>query len=445
MPVGCSKGTCVKIPSDVHDIARGLAISVSAKVLAVASAYALNVFLAKMLGSESLGLFSLAFVIITSVSCLMRFGLDYVMLRHAAIFWVSGKKGTLAAWFKKALVIAGLGAGMATVCTGLLAAPLSSFFFHKPGLFHPLLAMAAALVPQTLLFLQAETLKGAGSIKASQTLQGDGGGLAVYGAALCLCLPFAFFWGVTGACWGFAAASWLGFLLGRRFTAFLRTTAPGEPMPSTAALLRLGMPLFFAAIASLAVARAAVVMLGVWETASAVGIFAIAQKIALLGASIQTASCTVMGPKIASMHACGETATLAAYYRRSTRFVYGVILCVLGLIAFSSPWIMDFLGGDFRQGAGILRILALGELVMLFFGPVSITLIMTGNSVQHARSVWAAAVLMLVSGGILIPAYGLPGALAAVIASSVAQSLIQAVYIWKILGFFPAPIRLFSV
>lgn len=431
----------MKLNSDSREIAWGLMVSASAKIFAVACSYALNFALAQMLGSAQLGIFSLAFTVIVSTTFVARLGLDYVMLRHSALFWTANKKEILAAWYRKSMHVVAVSSFLAMLCMLLLARPLALELFNEQEVFLPLVIMALAIIPQTLLFIQAETLKGAGFIRASQVLQGDGGGVAVYGAALCLCVPLACLWGVVGACLGFMAASWLAFFLGVRLTPAAFRNKGKEKGPTGLNLVQLGLPLFFASIMSLIVAKASIIMLGIWETASAVGIFAISYKMALLGSNIQTACCTIMGPRIAAIHSSGNSKELARYYRRGTLFSWAISFCVLGLLIAASPLIMELLGPDFAEGVDILRLLALGELIMLFFGPVSIALIVTGHSLQHCKAVIIAAVVMLVAGGVLIPVYGIIGAVAAAAAGSISQSFVQALYIKRYLGFFPCIFR----
>ena len=67
-------------------ILRGMFIAVFCKGFAVVFSYLLHFVLARMLGSEGLGLFALAFTVVVSASFLGRFGLDYVLLRHAAVY-----------------------------------------------------------------------------------------------------------------------------------------------------------------------------------------------------------------------------------------------------------------------------------------------------------------------------------------------------------------------
>lgn len=417
-------------------ILQGMCVAVFCKGFAVVFSYLLHFVLAKMLGSEGLGLFALAFAIVISASFLGRFGLDYVLLRHAALFSSSGQMGVLSAWCRQANLFAG---GMALTLT-IVIAVMGQWFctdvFGKSDLYMPLIAMSAGLIPQTLLFLQAETLKGVGCIRASQMLQGDGGGVLVFGAALCLSLPLAVPYGVTGAAMGFTLASWFAYFAGCGISARMFAGARQQNSPTFVSLLKLGMPLFIASALSLVVAKAGILFLGAWASTTAVGVFAMAQKLALLGSNIQTACCTVIGPNIAVLQKKGDMRKLSEYYRNGTRLIAGLTAVVLGGVALLASPILGLLGADFVTGTSALRILAAGEILALLFGPTSITLITTGHSREHCIAVGLAAAIMAL-GGLLIPLYGLEGAATAVALSTLTQAVGQAVFIKHRLGFFP--------
>lgn len=427
---------------EIGKILRGMSIAVFCKIFAVVFSYLLHFVLARMLGSEGFGLFALAFTIIVSASFLGRFGLDYVLLRRSALYAANARMGELAAWSRKGNLVAGVAALILTLCLVLCGRWFCAELFDKPDLYLPLAAMAAGLVPQTLLFLQAETLKGAGCIRASQMLQGDGGGVFVFGAALCLSIPLAIPYGVTGAAGGFALASWLAYFAGCRTTGRLFAGAQRQNPPTIACLLQLGAPLFIASALSLVVARAGVLFLGAWASATTVGVFAMAQKLALLGSNIQTACCTVIGPKIAVLQKEGDCRALAAYYRNGTRLIAGLTAVALGGVALLASPILGVLGADFVQGATALRILAAGEMLSLLFGPTSIALITTGHSREHCIAVGLAAAVMALGGLLLVPGYGLEGAAIAVAVSTLTQNVGQAVFVQRRLGFFPCIARI---
>ena len=122
-------------------ILRGMCIAVFCKGFSVVFSYLLNFALAKMLGSHGLGLFSLAFAIVVSASFLGRFGLDYVLLRHAALCASSGQMGVLAAWSRQANLLAGGVALALTLCLAIFGHWFCTEVFGKSELYLPLIAM----------------------------------------------------------------------------------------------------------------------------------------------------------------------------------------------------------------------------------------------------------------------------------------------------------------
>lgn len=127
-------------------ILQGMCIAVFCKGFAVVFSYLLHFVLARMLGSEGLGLFALAFAIVISASFLGRLGLDYVLLRHAALYSSSGQMGVLAAWCRQANLLAGGMALALTIGIAVLGQWFCSEVFDKPNLYMPLIAMTAGLI-----------------------------------------------------------------------------------------------------------------------------------------------------------------------------------------------------------------------------------------------------------------------------------------------------------
>ncbi|WP_297671967.1 lipopolysaccharide biosynthesis protein [uncultured Desulfovibrio sp.] len=427
--------------ADIGGILHGLGVTVACKASAVACSYALHCVLARLLGAEGFGIFMLAFAVTVSASFLGRFGQDYILLRRASICAGTGDTGTLAAWFRRSIFLSACAALLLTAAFAFSARDVCGRVFHNNGLYIPLLCMLPAVLPQALLFLEAETLKGVGRIRASQLLQGDGGGVAVYGAALCLAPLLGLAFGPAGACAGFSAASFFGMALGGRAIRLLLAGAPACPPPSYGELVRRGFPLFAAAVLAIAAARMGVVLLGAWQTAALVGIFAAAQKLSLLGSNVQSACCTVMGPRIARLHAERDRQALARYYGRGTLLVAALAGALLGCVALFAEELLALFGDSFVEGAPCLRLLAAGEMLTLLFGPTSIALIVTGHGKEHCRAVAVAVAVALAFGVVAVQLMGLAGAALATSLCNVLQTLIQARYIWNRLGFFPFPMK----
>ena len=95
----------------------------------------------------------------------------------------------------------------------------------------------------------------------------------------------------------------------------------------------------------------------------------------------------------------------------------GVVLLAVTLIG--AELLLGVFGSGFSDAAGPLRVLAVGQFVVLAGGPVTTVLVMVGGERAQARAGWiAVAVLVALLVG-LVPAYG---AMGAAIATSTALS-----------------------
>ncbi len=88
---------------------------------------------------------------------------------------------------------------------------------------------------------------------------------------------------------------------------------------------------------------------------------------------------SVVTPKIGVAYARGDIAALARITRSATRLS---IACVapftVALLIFAEP-ILRFVGPEFETAATALRIIAVGQALIAAFGPVGLTLAMTGH------------------------------------------------------------------
>jgi O-antigen/teichoic acid export membrane protein len=99
---------------------------------------------------------------------------------------------------------------------------------------------------------------------------------------------------------------------------------------------------------------------------------------------------------------------------RSTTFVLagGALALYLVTTALATP-LLQLFGDDFTSAVTPLRLLAVGQLVVLAGGPVTVLLVMVGGERDQARAGALAGLVLLVALVPLVPAYGASGAAAA--------------------------------
>jgi O-antigen/teichoic acid export membrane protein len=82
---------------------------------------------------------------------------------------------------------------------------------------------------------------------------------------------------------------------------------------------------------------------------------------------------------------------------------------ILALLIFPEI-VLGLFGPQFEQGAWPLRILALGQLIMIGIGPVETLLIMTGHGKQMRNIIGATAIANIAGNLLLVPLFGAIGA-----------------------------------
>jgi O-antigen/teichoic acid export membrane protein len=175
-------------------------------------------------------------------------------------------------------------------------------------------------------------------------------------------------------------------------------------------LLRTSMPLLLVNSMTLMLGWTDVLVLGMWRDAAEVGIYGIAMRVALLTAFILSAINVVVAPQFAALHAEGNTAALRRLAQQSAFWTLVAAAPAILVLLLVPDLILQIFGPQFREGAGALRILALGQFVNVATGSVAILLVMTGHEKLMRNIVAASAALNLLGNLVLVPRYGAIGA-----------------------------------
>jgi O-antigen/teichoic acid export membrane protein len=266
-----------------------------------------------------------------------------------------------------------------------------------------------AIAPVAMLVIQAEFFKAVGSPATGTFSQAVVPPLLLLTASIVLWLQGAatvhavFLAYVTAAvaAVALAMATWRGRPRGiwRERGAF-----------DTVRLLRTSMPLLLVNSMTLMLGWTDVLVLGIWRDAGEVGIYGIAMRVALLTTFILSAINVVVAPQFAALHAQGNTAALRRLAQQSAVWTLLTAAPVILILLLVPDLILQIFGPQFREGAGPLRILALGQLVNVATGSVGALLVMTGHEKLMRNIVAVSAALNLLGALALVPHYGPIGA-----------------------------------
>lgn len=171
-----------------------------------------------------------------------------------------------------------------------------------------------------------------------------------------------------------------------------------------------------------------ILLVGVFASATQVGLFRIATIIATTAAVAMPVVTQVALPTIARLHAAGDPRQLQKLVTYCARVQFaGVCLLSLPLLVAAGPLLTFVYGADYAAAADPLRIVALGQIVNSALGPNAALLNMTHHERRVSRAMGIALLINVTGIALLVARYGaLGGAL-----SFVAGLLTWNVLTWR--------------
>lgn len=157
--------------------------------------------------------------------------------------------------------------------------------------------------------------------------------------------------------------------------------------------------------------RTSILILGIFVNSSQVGIFRVADQMALLISLGLQAMNLVVAPQFARLHAIGDKENLQKLATTSSRIVFFLtLLVVVAFLLFGKPFLRLVFGEEFSLAYVPLTILAVGQLINAVTGSVAVLLNMTGHEQDTARGMTISAVGNIILNLILVPLWGFNGA-----------------------------------
>ena len=183
------------------------------------------------------------------------------------------------------------------------------------------------------------------------------------------------------------------------------------PIFHTKIWLKYLIPFSFIAGATIINSRLDLLMLGLLSSKSSVAVYSIALQIASVAIIGQTIVNAIIAPKIARMHEEGNKKELQKLISGAC-LLSSVIAAISFLIAVVfGRWLTSAMfGEEYSSAYGVMLIVSAGYVLSVLFGPVVLTLNMTGHEQLTARILAASIIINIGLNFIMIPKYGAYGA-----------------------------------
>lgn len=408
--------------------ARGGGIVFGGKLFAWLARFVLAIFVARLLGAENYGLYTVTLSVAAVTSALAVFGLDAAMIRFISVYVSRDDalrlRGSVQLGLGVPLILSSI-AGSALV---LLADRIAIDLVGEPML-APLLRIAALLVPGLVLnSVLSAALQGfrrfGVSVMAEQFLQPASRGAVLVGFALLGLSPTLAL--VATLLSTVAATIVMGVALHRLVRVRGAAERPGRE------ILGFSLPVYFSNIVQTFSGNLQTLLLGALSSVASAGVFAIANQIQLVGSLFHAAIVRSSMPLFAELHDSGQRAKLEHLYQTTSKWTFSLNMPFF-LISITFPAaLMSLFGRDFEDGALALVILACGAIVNAGTGTSGAMLDMTGHTVMKLVNSSVSVGLAIALSLVLIPRFGLEGAAVAAVSSVTVVNILRVIEVARL-------------
>lgn len=392
--------------SFAKNIVYGTSASALLRFLGASLTFGFSLVIARLLGAEGAGLYFLALTVVTIASVIARVGLDNVVLRFVAIHAAKLEHNEIKALYELTMRTV-FAASCALSCLCFFA---SNWFggelFGDEKIIEPIRWMAFSIVPFSIINLQAQWLRGLKKIYLAVTIQSVG----IPFVSLILITPLVMAESISGAGIAYLIATITVSVCSYFICLRLNDSACANVPYVCADIWSSAKPLFMTSILDVCLVWLPFIALGILETTENVGIYAIANRIALLLSIFLIALNGITAPDFAALFATGDTKAIEALANRTTTLLSAAVLPLFIITLIFSDHVMNLFGAEFKDGSILLQILITAQILNILSGPGNSILIMTGFDVISRNINMISVATMCILLFLLIPQFGAVGA-----------------------------------
>ena len=422
----------------VARVARGAGISTAGQGVGRVLGYVAQVAVARLLGAQFYGFYTLGVAVVNGVHIVSRFGMENGVVRYVAHHREHGDDARVRGTIVQALLITlSISLVLSVVMffgAGLIADRLPK---DAPEMVSVLRSFAFVLPFFVFMSMTAWATQGFQTVTyAAYVQQLIRPGLFLLFVGVCYVLGA----GIIGVIAAYALAMFLAGLAGLYY---LRKLFPplfdrrAQTKFETKALFGVSVPMSITQGAQYLNNWSAILILGAFAAGAPVGIFNAAARTATFLTAVRFAFSGIFSPIISGLHARQDREEMGRLYKDVSRWIFtGAFVLFLVIVVFA-PQVMSVFGASFGQGVTALVIVAVAQLYSSSVGPAPRMLAMTGNQNFAMIATSVAAVTGVVVSLILIPRYEILGAAIGMATAIITENTgTMAAVKWR-LGFWP--------
>jgi O-antigen/teichoic acid export membrane protein len=428
---------------DIVTAAKGSGIIFAGQLFEYASRFLFGLVLARSVGAEGYGFYSLGDTLASTISMFALLGLPSGVIRFLSTALREGDEERVWGILQVAIALVGAFSLLLAVGAFGLSDWIAQRLFHEPAAV-PVLRLASVWAPLTAMgLLLAAATRGFKRMRYQVYANSIAFNvirivLTVVVLGVGLGVPGVF---VANAVAGAITVGLLLYFLNHLFPLRRPLRAARR---NTRQLLSFSLPLFLSQVIRQLRSQIELLILGMLGTVTSVGVYGAALRIQMVGTALLFAVQTSAMPIIADLHHRGKHAQLRRLYRTLTKWAFSFNLpFFLTTVLFAEP-ILAVFGREFTAGIPVLIIAALGTLIGAATGICSVIINMTGHSKLSFYNAVASLVLRLTLDVLLIRAWDMVGAAVATGLVIVIMGFVLMIEVRWLLGSWPYDLTFFK-
>lgn len=398
--------------------------------------YSTSAALTRILGPNIFGVFILGRTIVWVASAISQMGMGLGVVRQIAFYHAKNEKNKLQQAIRLALLVCGFFSVIAAVVLFWQGDYISNVLFKKPALERPLKLLIFTIPIIGVSITLLDVLRGFKEIKSRVRVE-------YYFLPLAnLFLILVFYvldYRLEGAIAAFILSNFLSLILlvviNRRRIKLVST--PFLEKPFTFDFFKFSLPLMLARILGELKNRLDILFLGFLSTASNVGIFFIAFRLANLMSVPWQAFNMSFAPMVSGYFARGDLKKIEYSYKNITKLIFIFSMFFWGFLLVFSGELLSIFGSEFRKGALVVILICFGQVVKTLVGHAGPMLAMVGKPSLNLLITIISLILLALLNLLLIPRLGITGAGIANVTGVTVTCLLELFFIYRVLHIHP--------
>lgn len=388
-----------------------------------------EVVVARLLGIELFGLYTLGLTVLKFLEMISRIGLTQGGIRYTSLYYGVGDerraKGAIIQSISLPLLVGIFLGAVAFISSKFISVSI----FHRPELSNVIKAFSIGIPFLASMMIAASLTK---SFKVAQYFVYV---KEVFHSISGLLLFIVLYWlgfKLYGAVYSYVLSAILGLFLSIYYInkLFPKLTSALKPIYETKKLLSFSLPLAFAGISHFFIMWTDIFMLGYFRSASEVGIYRAAVEITILFDMFMGSIASIFTPVIADLFNKGESSKINILFKTTTRWSLFLSVLPFAFVILYPKFILSTIfGSAFSGGWVVLLILSFARFFSNSVGTVDQMLSMTGRQNLVLYNGLGKLLINFILNLSLIPKWGIAGAAAA---TGITIILFELVMLWQI-------------